>query len=224
MGGVIYLDMHHVSRLDWGLERELVDSITPRLVPLFDSGVPRHRTCLLVASSNAGSATSIRFWADAAQVGPALASPELFPWCLANAPCGAIARHFSVTGPNFTLLGAADAMMGAIETAAGQFALSCADMAVVVVPQFAEAQGETGHLFAFRLLRHVMSHPASPGLITIQPESSVSLAPAPPPLHQAVEAFSRLLRQLDDGGTTSGLISDGQRTFRLERSNGRGIS
>lgn len=223
MGGVIYLDMHHVSMLDWGLEREVVDSITPRLVPLFDSGVPRNRTCLLVASSNAGAATSIRFWTDATLVGAALASPELFPWCLANAPCGAIARHFGVTGPNFTLLGAADAMMGAIETTIGQFALDCADMAVVVVPQFAEVQGETGHLFAFRLQRHVVRHPASAGLITIRP-ASVSPAQALPPLPQAVDAFVRLLRQLDDGGTDAGLISDEQRSFWLERSNGFGIS
>ncbi|WP_143071861.1 hypothetical protein [Nitrosospira briensis] len=222
MGGMIYLDMHHLSMLDWGLERELIASITPRLVPLFDSGVPRHRTCLIVASSNAGAATSVKFWADAAQVGPALASPELFPWCLANAPCGAIARHFGVTGPNFTLLGAGDAMMGAIEAAAGQFALDCADMAVVVVPQFAELQGETGHLFAFRLQRHDVSDPPSPVLITVMP-ASVSPAPAPPPLPESVETFVRLLRQLDDGGATAGLISDGQRSFRLERPKGRGI-
>jgi hypothetical protein len=223
MGSVIYLDTYHISTLDWGLERELIDSITPRLTPLFDSGVPRHRTCLLVASSNAGAATSIKFWTDATLVGPALASPELFPWCLANAPCGAIARHFGVTGPNFTLLGAADAMMGAIETAGGQFTLGCADMAVVVVPWFAEAQGEIGHLFAFRLLRHVVSYLESPGLITIRPESSVTPASVPP-LRQAVEAFVRLLCQLDDGGTTAGLISDGQRAFRLERVNGLGTS
>lgn len=81
------------------------------------TSAPLDRVALCVASSNAGSGTSQRFWADARRVGVALANPAVFPWCLANAACGALARRFGATGPNFTHLGEAEAMLSAFDCA-----------------------------------------------------------------------------------------------------------
>lgn len=84
-----------------------IEACLAPLAPLFEA-VPaaageRHGALLLV-SEDAGSATAVQFWRDALDTGPALASPAAFPWCLANAPCGALARRFGVTGPNITWL------------------------------------------------------------------------------------------------------------------------
>lgn len=91
------------------LEREAVESVLDRLAPLCE-GAGGDRTALFVVSPNAGASTAVQFWEDAKQKGVALANPELFPWCLANAPCGAIARRFGITGPNATWLGDEDAL------------------------------------------------------------------------------------------------------------------
>jgi hypothetical protein len=183
--------------------------MAPSLAPLFDSDLPRERTGLLVASANAGVATSLQFWAGARRVGLALASPEHFPWCLANASCGALARRFGVTGPNFTMLGAADAMLGAIETTADYFALGRMDMAVVVVPQFAAAPDDLGRLFAFRLMRQ-----AGPIAIRVEPTTPSTTCLS---LGESVETLIHLLRQIGDKSAVAGSISDGHRVFRLER-------
>lgn len=71
-----------------------------------DASEGARRGALLVASEDAGSATALQFWRDALATGPALASPGAFPWCLANAPCGALARRFGIVGPSATWLGA----------------------------------------------------------------------------------------------------------------------
>lgn len=98
------------------LEREAIDSVLDGLAPLFAS-TNGERSGLFVASTNAGTATTLRFWSDSQAVGVALANPELFPWCLANAPCAALARRFHITGPNFTWLGGDEAMQAAWSTA-----------------------------------------------------------------------------------------------------------
>jgi len=109
------------------------------LAPLFDMDTPRERTALIVVSDNAGSATSLRFWSDAVRTGVDVASPELFPWCLANAPCGALSRHFGVTGPNMTLLGDGDALLSAWDTAAQDLASHRVAAAVVIALSFGRA-------------------------------------------------------------------------------------
>lgn len=135
--------VHAFTRVSFGegLEREALHTLGEGLAPLFAIAAPRERTALLVASDNAGSATSVRFWADALRTGVALASPELFPWCLANAPCGALARRLGITGPNSTLLGEADALTAAFDAATDLFASRRIDAAFIVAISFADARG-----------------------------------------------------------------------------------
>jgi 3-oxoacyl-(acyl-carrier-protein) synthase len=133
---------HAALALGPGLEREVVDAIAAQvgalLEPLAPSAAARDRVALFVASPNAGAATALQFWAAALRTGPALASPELFPWCLANAPCGALARHLRITGPNSTWLGEADALRAALESADDLLDDGRVDTALVVALAFAE--------------------------------------------------------------------------------------
>ena len=133
------------------LEREAVEAAFTALAPLFEFDGSGERTALFVVSSNAGSATSMRFWAEAVRTGVALASPELFPWCLANAPCGAIARRFGITGPNFSCLGEADALSGALQAAADELATARGDAAVIVAYEFAAAAHSHAEFLGLRL-------------------------------------------------------------------------
>jgi len=55
-------------------------------------------------SSNAGTFSSIAFWENALEHSPRFANPGIFPWTLANATSGYIARRFSITGPNYTII------------------------------------------------------------------------------------------------------------------------
>ena len=57
---------------------------------------------LYVISNHTGANASLAFWKDVIKNGAAFANPELFPWTLANSACGYIARHFGITGPNYT--------------------------------------------------------------------------------------------------------------------------
>jgi len=137
VGGVMQIDAFRSLDFDARLEREAMEQIADGIAALFDIEAPRERIGLIVASDNAGTATSVQFWLDAMRIGVAVASPELFPWCLANAPCGALARRFRVTGPNATLLGESDALLAALDTAAGQVTQRQVDNAVVVALCFA---------------------------------------------------------------------------------------
>lgn len=59
-------------------------------------------TGLYIISNHIGTNASLAFWQDVIKNGPAFANPELFPWTLANSIGGYIARHFGITGPNYT--------------------------------------------------------------------------------------------------------------------------
>lgn len=146
------IDAMQAFRLDAPLEREAMTQVIEGLTPIFDVATARDGIGLIVASNNAGSATSQHFWAEAVRVGVAVASPELFPWCLANAPCGALSRHFGITGPNATLLGEGDALLGALDTAAQWLAPQRIEHAVVVALSFASAATH-GQALALRLCR-----------------------------------------------------------------------
>ena len=131
------------------LEREAIDSVVDRLAPLFAAG-NGERSGLFLASPNAGTATTLRFWADAQTSGVALANPELFPWCLANAPCAALARRFRVTGPNFTWLGGDEAQHAA--WLAAELALQQRDIDVAYVIDVCFAtETSPGRLRAWRV-------------------------------------------------------------------------
>lgn len=88
-------------------DQSALESVLDDLAPVFEA-VPANdgerEGALLLVTDDAGSDTAVQFWRDALAVGPALASPGAFPWCLANAPCAMLARRFAVTGPNITWL------------------------------------------------------------------------------------------------------------------------
>lgn len=121
-------------------ERDALDAAMTELTALFTGG-GNARTALFVASTDAGSRTALRFWAEARRTGVALANPELFPWCLANAPCAAIARRFGITGPNGTWLGD-DALAAAWSAADTHLAKGFVEQVIVVSVDFGHAPGQ----------------------------------------------------------------------------------
>jgi hypothetical protein len=84
------------------LEKEAMPGIVDSIEKEF--GRPRQpdATGLYVISNHTGTNASLAFWKDVIKNGAAFANPELFPWTLANSACGYIARHFGITGPNYT--------------------------------------------------------------------------------------------------------------------------
>lgn len=174
----MFIAAHRLLSFDAGLEREVMDQVADAIAPLFDSEVPGERIGLIVASDNAGSATSVRFWAEAVRTGVGLASPERFPWCLANAPCGALARRFAITGPNSTLLGEADALLAALETSVDLFAQGSIDSAIIVALSFA-SDSQCGRAIALRMLHDGTAHAGPTSLAALhQSCSSLSLRSA----------------------------------------------
>ena len=140
---------HEVVALDEAaLERDALDVAMTELSALFSAG-GNVRSALCVASTDAGSRTALRFWSEAQRTGVALANPELFPWCLANAPCAAIARRYGITGPNGTWLGD-DALAAAWTAACGHLTKGSVAQAFVVTVAFGHALG-TPKLEAWRL-------------------------------------------------------------------------
>jgi len=129
--------MQVTVRFDTNLERDTIDSIASNLALIFEPGgdVPPHRTGLYLSSADAGIATSVRFWSEARRTGLGMANPELFPWCLANAPAAALARRFGITGPNYTLLGEGDALLAAFNAASDDLMTERIDAAVVIALQ-----------------------------------------------------------------------------------------
>lgn len=121
-------------------ERETVTALAERLRPMHD---PAMATGLYLASANAGVDPAVRFWQDACRDGVAFASPEMFPWCLANAAGGALARTFGITGPNATFLGRGDALRAALEHAADDLEAGCIAAALVVAVDFGAGRRRT---------------------------------------------------------------------------------
>lgn len=137
-------------QFDTCLERDTIDSIASSLAPVFEPGgdVPPHRIGLYLSSADAGIATSVRFWSEARRTGMGMANPELFPWCLANAPAAALARRFGITGPNYSLLGEGDAFLAAFNAASDDLTSKRIDAAVVIALEM-----KTGHCNCLRLAR-----------------------------------------------------------------------
>ena len=179
------IDAHRILDVEVGLEREATEHIGDGVAPLFEIDTSAERIALVVVSDSAGSATALQFWSDARRTGVALASPERFPWCLANAPCGALARRFGVTGPNSTLLGEGEALRAALDTVEDLFAQGRVDTAMIVVACFASA-GERGRAMALRLQRVGDERPA-PDLTALRQ------ACAPLSLRAAIDTVSQLL-------------------------------
>ena len=203
---VIGLHAHCALRFDAPLEREAIEAIAPGLAPLFEhDGLPAHRSGLYLATSDAGAATSLRFWSEARRTGLALANPELFPWCLANAPCGALARRFGVTGPNLSVLGEADALLAAFDAALEALANERIDIAIVVALEMAiDAQdgAAPGHCVGVRLGR-------APAAVSLRVGSATSI-----PATTTLRTAARALADAAAGGPAA-LIVDGGRALRV---------
>lgn len=86
------------------LEKEALPGIVETIEMEFGKPSNPDAIGLYIVSNHIGTNSSIAFWKDVIQHGPAFANPELFPWTLANSACGYIARHFGITGPNYTYI------------------------------------------------------------------------------------------------------------------------
>jgi len=93
---------------------------------------------LYVATSTAGRLESVEFWRAATETGFAFANPRLFPWTLANSPTGSIAKALEVRGPTYTLVGRADALVGAFDHASDDLARELVSSAAVVAVDVAD--------------------------------------------------------------------------------------
>ena len=91
---------HATGKLETELAKKFVDAI--RLEN--DIKFHKNKSAVYFMSSNAGTFSSIAFWKNALQHSPRFANPGVFPWTLANATSGYIARRFSITGPNYTIV------------------------------------------------------------------------------------------------------------------------
>lgn len=83
-------------------EKEAMHGIIETIEQTFGKPERPDATGLYIISNHIGTNASLAFWKDVIENGPAFANPELFPWTLANSACGCIARHFGITGPNYT--------------------------------------------------------------------------------------------------------------------------
>lgn len=127
-----------------GLEAQALAGLAEALDPLFAERGEPDRSGLYIASDNAGAASSLAFWRHAQQVGVGLASPELFPYCLANAPCGFLARHFAIQGPSVTYTGQSEAWTAALEHAHVDLETARINIAFALIISFGEGEAIGG--------------------------------------------------------------------------------
>ena len=106
--------------------------IAAAAVPLMDRNVGEEARGIYLATGDAGVDVSVGFWAMALAETPRFANPAGFPWTLANAPASLLARELRIRGPNYTLVGGADAMLAALEHAEDDLALGNVAEALVV--------------------------------------------------------------------------------------------
>lgn len=146
--------MFHETRLSGNLgfasESETMPALADLIAPLFEPP-PLLVGGLYVVSSNAGFSSAVKFWSEARRTGLAVASPELFPWTLANAPCGWLARHFRITGPNFTYHGGAEATAAAVTQAKDDLRAARTTGAWIITLEFAQAPFEFTTFSVLRL-------------------------------------------------------------------------
>lgn len=150
MGELTFHEKCLSGDLEYASERETMPALAALIAPLFEPP-PSSGAGLYVVSSNAGFHSAVQFWSDARRTGLAVASPELFPWTLANAPCGWLARHFRITGPNFTYAGGPEAAASAVMQAKDDLQAGRTSCAWILVLEFAQALPERTTFSALRL-------------------------------------------------------------------------
>lgn len=151
MGKLIVIESSCTATLPYALEKDTMPRVGNTLEALFATQVEPDARGLYLASKNAGELSALRFWSDAQVSGVALANPELFPWTLANAPCGWLARQFRVTGPNYTYTGSAKALREALEQASEDLHSGRVMTAWVIAIDFGKKPRHNTALAAIRL-------------------------------------------------------------------------
>jgi 3-oxoacyl-(acyl-carrier-protein) synthase len=112
--------------------QDLSAAIAGASAPLLDADTDPDERGIYLATGDAGVVASVGFWAAALAESPRFASPADFPWTLANAPAGLLARELAIRGPSYTLVGDADAMLAAFEHAIDDLERGVVAEAIVV--------------------------------------------------------------------------------------------
>ncbi|HOX26114.1 MAG TPA: hypothetical protein PLL30_08875 [Candidatus Krumholzibacteria bacterium] len=150
--------------------------------PQLAAGVPPARRGLYLATGDAGVDVAVAFWAAALEASPRFANPADFPWTLANAPAGLVARALQIQGPCHTLVGGADALAAALAHADGDLARGRVREALVVACDLAHPL--RGSFLVLNETRRARPAPAAPASATAallacggQPVARSSAAP-----------------------------------------------
>lgn len=148
---MIYLERYLQGGLAHALDKVTLPKLGARLAAIFQPPVDPDRSGLYVVSANAGFQSSLLFWTEAQRSGIAFANPELFPWTLANAPGGWLARHFGITGPNATYTGHLEALFAAFEQAGEDLTEARINTAWIVAVDFAQRPAQRTQFGVLRL-------------------------------------------------------------------------
>jgi hypothetical protein len=147
---LIFNETRLSGSLGFASESETMPALADQIAPLFET-TSLSDAGLYIVSSNAGFYSAVKFWSEARRTGLAVASPERFPWTLANATGGWLARHFRITGPNFTYYGGAEAVDSAVTQAKDDLRAARTTCAWIITLEFAQSPSELTTFSALRL-------------------------------------------------------------------------
>jgi 3-oxoacyl-(acyl-carrier-protein) synthase len=190
MGKLIFIAGYRSARLSFAAEKETLPRLAKLVAEFFQPLANSDEAGLYLVSANAGFQSSLQFWSDARRSGLNVASPELFPWTLANAASSWLAREFQITGPNFTYMGQTEALLDALGQARDHLRAGLVATAWVVALDFAQAQGECTNFAGLRL----STQPSSLGV-----EINPSPALVGKGQSNASSYLSRICRRLEKG-------------------------
>jgi hypothetical protein len=205
MGELIFVERRQWGRLKFAGEKETLPRLGERIKGLFDPPSPADKSGLYLISANAGFHSAVEFWSAARRSGLGVANPELFPWTLANAPGGWLARTFGIAGPNFTYTGGTNALLAALTQAREHLLGGDVVTGWVVALDFAQTPNAWT---TFAVLR-----------LSVQP-SPLCIEPAPPPIESPTNeskssVYLRRIFQRLAGGENRLLLANGSRGFYL---------
>lgn len=169
MGELIFIGGYRSVSLRFASEKETLPRLAKLVEEFFQPLANPDEAGLYLVSANAGFQSSVQFWTDARRSGLSVASPELFPWTLANAAAAWLAREFQITGPNFTYMGQTQALFDALGQARDHLLGGLIATAWVVALDFAQTQRERTNFAGLRL-----SKQASPLRIEIDPSAGLA--------------------------------------------------
>ena len=148
---MIYLERYLRGGLAQASDKVTLPKLGARMAVIFQPPVDPDHSGLYVVSANAGFQSSLLFWTEAQRSGIGFANPELFPWTLANAPGGWLARHFGIRGPNATYTGQVEALFAALEQAGEDLTEKRIDTAWIVAVDFAQTPAQRTQFGVLRL-------------------------------------------------------------------------